>query len=180
MDLWTLTKVTGIVKFFDWSGPSFVGKRRWQAGSLVQVQNFPQTCTSEPAARRLSKSTLPTTAQFSIVHARDSSRPQNSQAITSSLRPILTMLPTVVKSSFARSTFINSKLTWRGQGFYCMQFSALWDSLPYSNPSTPDCSGAPLGGERFRGARFNSWAILAYWCTLLQALLDRVLALRLC
>ena len=36
------------------------------------------------------------------------------------------------------------------------------------------------GGERFRGARFDSWAILAYWCTLLQALLDRAIALRLC
>ena len=34
-----------------------------------------------------------------------------------------------------------------------MQFSALWDSLPYSSPSTPDCSGAPLGGERFQGVR---------------------------
>ena len=44
----------------------------------------------------------------------------------------------------------------------------------------PDCSGAPLGGERFRGARFDSWAILAYWCTLLQALLGRAIALRLC
>ena len=32
-----------------------------------------------------------------------------------------------------------------------MQFSALWDSLPYSSPSTPDCSGAPLGEECFRG-----------------------------
>ena len=36
------------------------------------------------------------------------------------------------------------------------------------------------GGERFRGARFDPWAILAYWCTLLQALLDRAIALRLC
>ena len=27
-----------------------------------------------------------------------------------------------------------------------MQFSALWDSLPYSSPSTPDCPGAPLSG----------------------------------
>ena len=36
------------------------------------------------------------------------------------------------------------------------------------------------GGERFRGARFDPWAILAYWCTLLQALLDRALALWLC
>ena len=58
--------------------------------------------------------------------------------------------------------------------------SALWDSLPYSSPSTPDRSGAPLGGERFRGARFDSWAILAFWCTLLQALLGRAIALRLC
>ena len=41
-----------------------------------------------------------------------------------------------------------------------MQFSALWDSLPYSSPRTPDCSGAPLGGERFRGARFNSFKII--------------------
>ena len=61
-----------------------------------------------------------------------------------------------------------------------MQFSALWDSLPYSSPSTPDRSGAPLGGERFRGSRLDSCAILAYWCTLLQALLGRAIALRLC
>ena len=32
-----------------------------------------------------------------------------------------------------------------------MQFSALWDSLPYSIPSTPDCSGARLGGDPLRG-----------------------------
>ena len=33
-----------------------------------------------------------------------------------------------------------------------MQFSALWDCLPYGSPNTPDCLGAPLGGERLRGA----------------------------
>ena len=54
-----------------------------------------------------------------------------------------------------------------------MEFSALWDSLPYSSPSTPNCSGAPLGEERFRGARFDLWAILAYWCALLWALFGR-------
>ena len=56
-----------------------------------------------------------------------------------------------------------------------MEFSALWDSLPYSSPSTPNCSGAPLGGERFRGARFDFWAILAYWCALLWALFGRAI-----
>ena len=34
-----------------------------------------------------------------------------------------------------------------------------------SSLSTTDRSGAPLGGERFRGARFDSWAILSYWST---------------
>ena len=48
--------------------------------------------------------------------------------------------------------------------------------LIYSSTSTPDCSGAPLGGERFREVRFDSWAILAYWCTLLQGLLGRAIA----
>ena len=33
-----------------------------------------------------------------------------------------------------------------------MQFSPLWDCLPYGSPNTPDCLGAPLGGERLRGA----------------------------
>ena len=38
----------------------------------------------------------------------------------------------------------------------CTKFSALWDSLPYSSPSTPDCSGPVLGGERFRGGGAGS------------------------
>ena len=38
----------------------------------------------------------------------------------------------------------------------------------------------PVGRGAFPGGRFNSWAILAYWCTLLQALLGRAIALRLC
>ena len=37
-----------------------------------------------------------------------------------------------------------------------------------------------MGGKRFGEARFDSSAILAYWCTLLQALLGRAIAFRLC
>ena len=46
-----------------------------------------------------------------------------------------------------------------------MQFAALWDSLPCSSPSTPDGSGAPLGGKRFRGdqVRFlGDFGVLVY------------------
>ena len=34
--------------------------------------------------------------------------------------------------------------------------AALWDPLPYSSPSTPDCSGAPFGRGTFPGGQVRS------------------------
>ena len=43
--------------------------------------------------------------------------------------------------------------------------AALWDPLPYSSPSTPDCSGAPFGRGTFPGGQVRSlgdFGVLVY------------------
>ena len=84
------------------------------------------------------------------------------------------------ESSMPTQKFMNPPLSIAQ--FRIVKFSALWDSLAYSNIAVlaRRLLRCPVGRGTFSGSRFNSWAILAYWCTLLQAMLGRAIALRLC
>ena len=52
-----------------------------------------------------------------------------------------------------------------GKGSAVCSCSALWDPLPYSSPSTPDCSGAPFGRGTFPGGQvrfLGDFGVLVY------------------
>ena len=63
------------------------------------------------------------------------------------------------------STYLPGYLPDAGKGSAVCSCSALWDPLPCSSPSTPDCLGAPFGRGTFPGGQvrfLGDFGVLVY------------------